>query len=193
MNLLDISNIFIKQAYLFLILLAVYIINVIIIRVLKKEMSKAYSYIIKGIIRLIIVSVIPALIIIYSSIIVTTNILAIFSFIISIIILLMESERFVSPLIKEVENANINNLGKVAINLLDIVPFILSIILTYSTLFLVIYPTNMTLINVIINISQLYLYIIVFDIFSSIVIFALKDTSKSANEKANYRDLLRNK
>jgi hypothetical protein len=80
----------------------------------------------------------------------------------------MESERFVSPLIKEIENVNINNLEKIAIKLLDVTPFILSISLVYSILFLAIFPTSMTLINTILIISQVYLYIIIFDIIFSI-------------------------
>ncbi len=36
-------------------------------------------------------------------------------------LLFMESERFVSPLTKEIENLNINNWEKIAIKLLDVV------------------------------------------------------------------------
>ena len=74
-----------------------------------------------------------------------------------------------SPLTKEIESININNLGKVAIKILDIVSFILSIILVYSILLLAIFPINMTLINTILIISQVYLYIIAFDIIFSIL------------------------
>jgi len=188
MNPLDILNTFTKVAPFFLIPITAYIISTIITRVLKKEVSKAYNYIIKRTAELYIVSIIPVFITIYSSITNITNIyiletinplsslLAIISFFASITlgiaILSMESERFVSPLIKEIENMNINNLGKVVIKLLDIISFILSIILVYSILLLTIFPTNVTLINIITNIPRVYLYIIIFDIISLILIIA---------------------
>jgi len=188
MNPLDILNTFIKVIPFFLIPITAYIISTIITRVLKKEVSKAYNYIIKRTAELYIVSIIPVFITIYSSITNITNIyiletinplsslLAIISFFASITlgiaILSMESERFVSPLIKEIENMNINNLGKVVIKLLDIISFILSIILVYSILLLTIFPTNVTLINIITNIPRVYLYIIIFDIISLILIIA---------------------
>jgi len=209
MSLLNILNTFTEQTPLFLILITAYIISAIIIRVSKKEVSKISNFIINGIVRLLIVSTIPMLIAIYSSMIAINNITnihifgtvnslsslsVIFSLGISIIlgiaILFMESERFVSPLI--VENININNLGKIAIKLLDIVPFILSIILIYSILFLAIYPTSMVLIDTILSISELYLFIIVFDVIFSIIAFTLNNVSKLTNG-ANYKDLLRNK
>jgi hypothetical protein len=195
MSLLSLLDTFTKQAPLFLIVTTAYIISAIIIRVLKKNISSISAYIMKGLAKVLMVSTIPMLITIYSSAIVVnsfvsslsnitnvqmpgaTNLLlslpAIFSLGVSIIlgvaILFMESERFVSPLTKEIENVNINNLEKIAIKLLDIVPFILSIALVYSILFLAIFPTNMTLINTILIISQVYLYIIVFDIIFSIL------------------------
>ena len=208
MSLLSLLNTFTEQAPLFLIAITAYIIAVIIIRVLKKRVSQISAYIMKGLAKMLMVSTIPMLITIYSSAIVVnsfvsslsnitnvqmpgaTNLLlslpAIFSLGISIIlgvaILFMESERFVSPLIKEIENTNINNLGKVAIKLLDIVPFILSITLVYSILFLAIFPTNMTLINTIISIPQIYLYIIAFDIISSIAVLTPNNVSKSTKK-----------
>ena len=209
MSLLSLLNTFTEQAPLFLIVITAYVISAIIIRISKKEVSKISNFIINGIVRLLIVSTIPMLIAIYSSMIAINNITnihifgtvnslsslsVIFSLGISIIlgiaILFMESERFVSPLI--VENVNINNLGKIAIKLLDIVPFILSIILIYSILFLAIYPTSMVLIDTILSISQLYLFIIVFDVIFSIIAFTLNNVSKLTNG-ANYKDLLRNK
>jgi len=209
MSLLSLLNTFTEQAPLFLIVITAYVISAIIIRISKKEVSKISNFIINGIVRLLIVSTIPMLIAIYSSMIAINNITnihifgtvnslsslsVIFSLGISIIlgiaILFMESERFVSPLI--VENININNLGKIAIKLLDIVPFILSIILIYSILFLAIYPTSMVLIDTILSISELYLFIIVFDVIFSIIAFTLNNVSKLTNG-ANYKDLLRNK
>ena len=209
MSLLSLLNTFTEQAPLFLIVITAYVISAIIIRISKKEVSKISNFIINGIVRLLIVSTIPMLIAIYSSMIAINNITnihifgtvnslsslsVIFSLGISIIlgiaILFMESERFVSPLI--VENININNLGKIAIKLLDIVPFILSIILIYSILFLAIYPTSMVLIDTILSISELYLFIIVFDVIFSIIAFTLNNVSKLING-ANYKDLLRNK
>jgi len=181
MSLLSLLNTFTEQAPLFLIVITIYIIITIIMRISKKEVSKISNFIINGIVRLLIVLTIPTLITIYSSMIAINNITNIYIFgtvnslsslsaiislgvsiILGIAILFMESERFVSPLI--VENVNINNLGKVAIKLLDIIPFILSIVLIYSILFLVIFPTNIILISTIFIISQVYLYIIAFDI-----------------------------
>jgi hypothetical protein len=218
MNLLDILNTFTEQIYLFLILITDYIIGVIIIKVSKKGISKIINFIARGVAGYLAVSTISMLITIYSYIVVVNsfvsslaNIVNIHisgtvsslllslaitslgaSILLGIAILFMESERFVSPLIKEIENANINNLGKTAIRLLDIALFILSIILVYSILLLAIFPTNMTLINTIINISQLYIYIITFNIIGYITVFTLNNISKLTNEQANYKDLLRN-
>jgi len=212
MNSLDILSTFTKVAPFFLIPITAYIINIIIMRISKEEISKAYNYIIKRMVEFFIVSIVQALITLYSSTIIVnsfvsslTNITNIYileainpslslsaiislsvSIILGIAILSIESERFVSPLIKEIENININNLGKVAIKLLDIISFILSVILVYSILLLAIFPTNITLISTIIDISQLYIYILIFDILSSIIVFTL-------NSQANYKDLLKNK
>ena len=195
MSLLSLLNTFTEQAPLFLIVTTLYIIATIFVKISKKGISKISNYIIRGISKILVVSLIPILITVYSSIMAaisfvsssatitninitgTANSLLSLSAIISlgvsiilgIAILFMESERFVSPLIKEIENTNINNLEKIAIKLLDIVPFILSIALVYSILFLAIFPTNMTLINTILIISQVYLYIITFDIIFSIL------------------------
>jgi len=195
MSLLSLLDTFTEQAPIFLIAITAYIISAIVIRILKKDISQISAYIMKGLAKVLMVSTIPLLITIYSSAIVVnsfvsslsnitsiqmpgaTNLLlslpTIFSLGVSIIlgiaILFMESERFVSPLTKEIESININNLGKVAIKILDIVSFILSIILVYSILLLAIFPINMTLINTILIISQVYLYIIAFDIIFSIL------------------------
>jgi hypothetical protein len=96
-------------------------------------------------------------------------------------ILFMEGERFELQLIKEVENTNINNLEKIGIKVLDATSFILSIILVYSILLLAIFPINMTLINTIMNISQLYILIIVFNILSSITISIKKVKKRNTN------------
>ena len=208
MSLLSLLNTFIEQAPLFLIVTTLYIIATIFVKISKREMSKISNYIIKGISKILIVSLVPILITVYSSIIAaisfvsssttitninitgTANSLLLLSAIISlgvsiilgIAILFIESERFVSPLIKEIENTNINNLGKVAIKILDIASFILSIILVYSILFLAIFPTNMTLINTIIAIPQIYLFIIVFDIiFSILATFSSKGLEPNLN------------
>jgi hypothetical protein len=214
MNLLNLLNTFTEQAPIFLVITTIYIIATIFIKVSKKEISAVSSFIIGGIAKLLIVSLIPTLIAVYSSIMAamsfvsssttitniqisgTTSSLLSLSAIISlgasiilgIAILFMESERFVSPLIKEIESLNVNNLGKIAIKLLNIVPFILSIILIYSILSLAIYPTNMTLINTILIISQVYLYIIIFDIAFSILVAASNKELK--NEMADYKNLL---
>jgi len=208
MSLLSLLNTFIEQAPLFLIVTTLYIIATIFVKISKREMSKISNYIIRGISRILIVSLVPILITIYSSIIAaisfvsssttitninitgTANSLLSLSAIISlgvsiilgIAILFIESERFISPLTKEIENTNINNLGKVAIKLLDIASFVLSIALVYSTLFLAIFPTNMTLINTIIAIPQIYLFIIVFDIiFSILATFSSKGLEPNLN------------
>ncbi len=154
MNPINLLSTFTEQAPFLLIITALYIITTIYIRLSKKEVSKISTYIIRGISKILIVSIIPMLAIIYSSIITATlSLSAIISLGVSILlgmaILFMESERFISPLTKEIENLSINNWEKIAIKLLDIIQFILSIILVYSILFLAIYPTNMTLINTI--------------------------------------------
>jgi len=208
MNPLNILNTFVGQAPLFLIAITAYIISAIIIRILKKNISQISAYIMKGLAKMLIVSTIPLLITIYSSTIAVnsfvssltnvtnvqipgaTNLLlslpTVFSLGVSIIlgiaILFMESERFVSPLIKEIQNANINNLEKAAIKILDIASFILSIILVYSILLLAIFPTNITLINTLIGIPQIYIFIIVFDLTASIAVFTLNNVSKSTKK-----------
>jgi len=208
MSLLSLLNTFTEQAPLFLIVITLYIIATIFVKISKKGISEISNYIIRGISRILIVSLIPILITVYSSIMAaisfvsssatitninitgTANSLLSLSAIISlgvsiilgIAILFMESERFVSPLIKEIKNVNINNLKKIAIKLLDFVPFILSIALVYSILFLAIFPTNMTLINTILIISQVYLYIIAFDIiFSILAAFSSKGLEPNLN------------
>ena len=220
MNPLSLLNTLTEQVYLLLILITAYIISVIINRVSKKEISKIIiNFIAMGMAGSLVVSTILMLITIYSytaivnsfvsslanitsihisetvssllSSLATTSLGA--SIILGIAILFIESERFASPLIKEIKNLNINNLEKVAIKLLDIVPFILSIIVVYSILFLAIFPTNMVLINTIIDTSQLYIYIIAFDIISSITVFVLNKIPELTNGQANYKNLLRNK
>ena len=208
MSLLSLLNTFTEQAPLFLIVITLYIIATIFVKISKKGISEISNYIIRGISRILIVSLIPILITVYSSIMAaisfvsssatitninitgTANSLLSLSAIISlgvsiilgIAILFMESERFVSPLIKEIKNVNINNLKKIAIKLLDFVPFILSIALVYSILFLAIFPTNMILINTILIISQVYLYIIAFDIiFSILAAFSSKGLEPNLN------------
>jgi len=202
MILLSLLDTFIKQIYLLLILATVYIISVIITRILKKKEPRVYYYIVREIAKLLIVSVIPVLITLYSSIITITNIANIHisetvnlllslsaiislgvSIILGIAILFMEGERFESQLIKEVENTNINNLEKIGIKLLDATSFILSIILVYSILLLAIFPTNTTLINAIMAIPQIYLYIIVFNILSSITISIKKAKERNTNAR----------
>jgi hypothetical protein len=185
MNLLNLLNTFTEQAPFLLIITALYIITIIYIKVLKKEIYKLSTYIIRGISKILIVSIIPTLIIIYYSIIAATSfvsssvtssslsLLAIISLNVSIllgiVILFMESERFISSLTKEIENLNINNWEKITIKLLNVIQFILSIILIYSILFLAIYPTNIILINIILIISQVYLFMIIFDMIFSIL------------------------
>jgi hypothetical protein len=209
MNLLNLLDSYRIVSIGFLFMITFYII-IISIKILEKGSFKIFDSFARGFARILIVSVISILITIYSIIITTTSFISSLTTItniqisgntslslsliviislsilvlLGIAILFMESERFVSPLTKEIENLNINNLGKIAIKLLDIAPFILSIILAYSILFLVIYPTNMTLINTILSISQVYLYIIIFDIIVSTLI------AYSKKEIANYKDLL---
>jgi len=211
MNPLDILNTFTGQAPIFLIAITAYIISAIIIRILKKNISQISAYIMKGLTKVLIVSTIPLLITIYSSAIAVKSFIsslsnvtnvqipgainllsslpAIFSLGVSIIlgiaILSMESERFVSPLTKEIESANINNLGKVAIKILDIASFILSIILVYSILLLAIFPTNMTLINILISIPQIYLFVIVFDISFAAAVFPIAVPIKAKEKNTN--------
>ena len=187
MNPINLLNTFTKQAHFFLIITALYIIAIIYIRLSKKEACKLSTYIIRGISRILIVSVIPMLAIVYSSIITATlSLSAIISFnifiLLGIAILFMESERFASPLTKEIENLNINNWKKIVIKLLDVVQFILSIILVYSILFLAIYPTNMILINTILVIPQVYMYIIAFDtIFFILAAISSKELKLNIN------------
>ncbi len=187
MNPINLLNTFTKQVSFLLIITALYIITTIYIRLSKKEVSKISTYIIRGISKILIVSIIPMLAIVYSSIITATlSLFAIISLNVSILlgiaILFMESERFVSPLTKEIENLNINNWEKIAIKLLDIVQFILSIILVYSILFLTIYPTNMILINMILVIPQVYLFMITFDmIFSILAVISSKESGLNVN------------
>jgi len=207
MNPLDMLNTFVGQALLFLIVTTAYIISAIVIRILKKNISQISSYIMKGLAKVLIVLTIPLLITIYSSAIAVNSFVsslsnitniniagaanlllslpAIFSLGVSIIlgiaILFMESERFVSPLTKEIQNANINNLEKVAMKILDIASFVLSIILVYSILLLAIFPANMILINTLIAIPQIYLYIIVFDIIFSIIVSISKKGKNTNN------------
>jgi hypothetical protein len=187
MNPINLLNTFTKQVSFLLIITALYIITTIYIRLSKKEVSKISTYIIRGISKILIVSIIPMLAIVYSSIITATlSLFAIISLNVSILlgiaILFMESERFVSPLTKEIENLNINNWKKIAIKLLDIVQFILSIILVYSILFLTIYPTNMILINTILVIPQVYLFMITFDmIFSILAVISSKESGLNVN------------
>jgi hypothetical protein len=203
MNPLDLLNMFTEQVPIFLVMTTLYIISIIVVRVLKKELSQISTYLVRGIAKIFIVSIIPILISTYSSIITATSfvsslttitniqiseptgsllLLAIISLGISILlgmaILFIESERFMSPL--KIENLNINNLGKIAIKLLNIVPFILSMILVYSILFLAMYPTNMTLIGIILSVSEVYLYIIVFDIIFS-TLAAVSDKGSRLN------------
>jgi hypothetical protein len=186
-NPINLLNTFTKQVSFLLIITALYIITTIYIRLSKKEVSKISTYIIRGISKILIVSIIPMLAIVYSSIITATlSLFAIISLNVSILlgiaILFMESERFVSPLTKEIENLNINNWEKIAIKLLDIVQFILSIILVYSILFLTIYPTNMILINMILVIPQVYLFMITFDmIFSILAVISSKESGLNVN------------
>ena len=207
MNPLDMLNTFVGQALLFLIVTTAYIISAIVIRILKKNISQISSYIMNGLAKILIVLTIPLLITIYSSAIAVNSFVsslsnitniniagaanlllslpAIFSLGVSIIlgiaILFMESERFVSPLTKEIQNANINNLEKVAMKILDIASFVLSIILVYSILLLAIFPANMILINTLIAIPQIYLYIIVFDIIFSIIVSISKKGKNTNN------------
>jgi len=207
MNPLDMLNTFVGQALLFLIVTTAYIISAIVIRILKKNISQISSYIMNGLAKVLIVLTIPLLITIYSSAIAVNSFVsslsnitniniagaanlllslpAIFSLGVSIIlgiaILFMESERFVSPLTKEIQNANINNLEKVAMKILDIASFVLSIILVYSILLLAIFPANMILINTLIAIPQIYLYIIVFDIIFSIIVSISKKGKNTNN------------
>ena len=129
MSLLSLLDTFTEQAPIFLIAITAYIISAIVIRILKKDISQISAYIMKGLAKVLMVSTIPLLITIYSSAIVVnsfvsslsnitsiqmpgaTNLLlslpTIFSLGVSIIlgiaILFMESERFVSPLTKEIE------------------------------------------------------------------------------------------
>lgn len=207
---LNIFNVSIKDIFLILIIITFYIIATIITRILKTSITEISKLIIKGLVRLFIVSTVPILLSAYSFIITTasfvsqlttiTNIhiigtsllslLAIIilsiSIILGIAILFIESERFISPLSKEIEDINLNNLEKIAIKLLDIVPFILAIIIIYGILFLAIYPTNMTLINIILNILQVYIFIIIIDIIASIIVAILKENPKLINEEIYY-------
>ena len=214
MNPLDLLNIVTKQVPFLLIITTLYIISTIFIRILAKKISEIFTYTIEGLTKIFIVSSISSLIDIYYHVVNITSfasslnniqifeatssslsLLAIISLsapiILGIIILFMESKRFISPLI--IENTNINNLEKIAIKLLNIISFVLSITLIYSVLFLAIFPTSMALINIIMIISQVYLYIIMFDIIFSIIAIASNKKLGSINEWANYKDLLKNK
>ncbi len=68
MNPINLLNTFTKQAPFFLIITALYIITIIYIRLSKKEIYKLSTYVIRGISKILIVSIIPMLAIVYSSI-----------------------------------------------------------------------------------------------------------------------------
>ena len=217
MNLLNLLNIYIKQVPFLLIIMTLYIISTIFIRISKKKISEISTYIMEGMTKILVVSSISSLISVYyyvtnaisfiSSLTTITNtniagtinpllsLSAIISLgasiILGIVILWIESKRFILPL--KIENENINNLVKNAIKLLNIISFILSIVLVYSISFLAIFPTDMTLINITMIISQVYIYIIIFDIIFSIIAIISNKKLGSMNEWVNYKDLLKNK
>jgi len=189
MNSILLVDIITKQAPFLLIATTGYIITIIIIKILRKDLSELYKFLIKGLAEMLIAATIPMLIEIYNIIILAlsstsslttithiplfqSNIAilslpALFSLsiltLLGIVLLFMESERFLSLPLKEMGELNI--ITKV----ISIISFILTIILIYSILFLVIFPTNITLINTIVNISQAYLFVIVFDIFFNVL------------------------
>ncbi len=72
MNPINLLNTFTKQAPFFLIITALYIITIIYIRLSKKEVYKLSTYVIRGMSKILIVSIIPMLAIVYSSIITAT-------------------------------------------------------------------------------------------------------------------------
>ena len=100
--------------------------------------------------------------------------------ILGIILLFIEIKERKQFILKEIENININNnLKKIVIKLLNIMPLILAIIIVGSLLLLIIFPINITLINIIVIIPQIYIPII----FLNIILFILIEYS--SNKKAN--------
>jgi len=183
----NILNIFTKQVPSFLIIVTGFIAAIIFVRLSKKGWSELSKIIINRITKILIASIIPMLTKIYLFILATLSFLskliikfniyisqkdflilslpAIFSLgiliLLSVVILFIESERFVS-LSKEIEN--FEDWRKIAIKIFDNIPFILAIILAYSAILLAIFPTDITLINTISIIIQIYIFIIALDI-----------------------------
>ena len=192
----NILNIFINQEPFFLFTVTIVIIAILLIKLLWSELSNIFAFIMKWEAKILIVSIILILMTLYSSVISatsfvssltnianihisgTTNSLLLLTAVISlgvsallgIILLFIEGERILSPTLKEIDNIEINNLGKIAIKLLSIASFILAIILAYSILFLAMFPTNITLINTIPIIAQIYILIVASDMMANILI-----------------------
>jgi len=192
----NILNIFINQGPFLLFAVTIVIIAILLLRLFWSELSNIFAFIMKWEAKILIVSIILILMTVYSSVISVTSFVSPLTIItnihisgtaisllsasaviglsisalLGIVILFIEGERILSPTLKEIENININNLGKIAIKLLSIASFILAIILTYSTIFLAMFPTNITLINIIPLIAQIYILIVAFDMMANILV-----------------------
>ena len=106
-------------------------------------------------------------------------------------ILYVENRMDRSPLMKEIDNIlnnlrMMNNLIKTIIKLfIDIMPRILSIIILFSIISLIIFPTNELLIDIILNLSLFSLMIILTDIVISGTYVLIAGTFRSITNKTD--------
>ena len=108
--------------------------------------------------------------------------------------LFIELKEDKSLLLKEIENININKLEKNLIAaIIYIVPTILTFGILFSLIYLLIFPTNLLIANLILNIISINFLIIIMDIMSSIGIIILKN-KKLLYKLANifYKNHLKN-
>ena len=184
MNPIDLFSIFTQQVPFFLIMITIYIIATIFIKVSKKDISKESSLLMYGIAKILIVLIIPMLLLtyLYAPVI-----------ILGIAILFMESGKSkISLLAKDIESINNTTVGKITTKLLEILPLALSIVLVYSILFLAMFPVNITLINIILNVIQIYLIVIIMEISFYVTIMIIRDDLRFIKNKANYENIIKN-
>ena len=87
------------------------------------------------------------------------------AFSLSLIVVIIETKRNKSPLLEEIENMNIGNLGNIIVGLiLDLIPYALSAIMLFYFILAAIYLIKTILVNIVITITQINFVIMTLDI-----------------------------
>jgi len=181
----NITNLFNSWIPTFAFLATALITITLIYRIIKRNEWGGYDLMLEKVAEILIFIAISMLILAYyiATSAITTIISLNTAFTLTLIALIIETKRDKSPLLKEIQNMNISNLKKFIIGIfVDVIPFILTSIMVISFTYLEMFPGNIGFINIILEATQVNVFIMVLDVVGSLAAAAVNG---KINRKAN--------